>query len=162
MKVLSRIAIVAVLGALPIVVKSKDLSCSARGFTLSVPEDWTVNDARCLFSGPGNVYVAEINPSKEAAGRNINFVSDVATAVLKAGLRYEEYEQRVEIRLPNSHGLQRKFKDSAGRNVVQLIVERDGKFWQLLLQTPMEVWNERKDQLLEVLHSVKVSGEGDK
>ncbi len=163
MKVFSRVAIVvAVLGALPIAVMSKDLSCSSRGFTLSVPDDWAINDARCLFSAPGNVYIAEINPSKEAAGRDINFVSDVATAVLKAGLRYEEYGQRVEVRLPNSRGLQRTFKDSAGRNVVQLIVERDGKFWQLLLQTPMEVWNERKDHLLEVLHSVKVLADSDK
>lgn len=162
MTFLSRIAIFAMLGALPISVLSKDLSCSTRALTLSTPEDWTVNEDRCLFSGPGNVYVAEINPSKETAGRNINFVSDVATAILKGGLRYEEYGQRVEVRLPNSHGLQRTFKDSAGRNVVQLIVERDRQFWQLLLQTPMEVWNERKDQLLEVLHSVKVGTEGDK
>jgi hypothetical protein len=159
---LSRIAIVAMLGALPLSVLSKDLSCSARGLTLSVPEDWTVNDTRCLFSGPGNVYLAEIDPSRETAGRNINFVSDVATALLKAGLRYEEYGQRIEVRLSNSRGLQRTFKDSAGRNVVQLVVERDRQFWQLLLQTPMEVWSERKEQLLEVLHSVKVGTEGEK
>lgn len=162
MTLLSRIVIVALLGVLPISALSKDLSCSTRGFTLSVPEDWSVNDSRCLFSGPGNVYVAEINPSKESAGRDINFVSDVAVAVLKAGLRYEEYGQRVEVRLPNSRGLQRTFKDSAGRNVVQLVVERDRRFWQLLLQTPMDVWSERKDRLLEVLHSVKVGTESGK
>jgi hypothetical protein len=38
-----------------------------------------------------------------------------------------------------------------------MVIEKDGRFWQLLLQTPMQNWNANKEQLLKVLHSARVN-----
>jgi hypothetical protein len=135
---------------------SKPLTCSARGVTLSVPTNWTVESTGCHFKGPGDIHIVEISPGAASANRGINLVSVVSAAVLKATLKYEEYGERSNIALPNAKGLQRTFKDTAGRNVVQLVIEKDGRFWQLLLQTPMKEWNEQKEQLLKSLHSAEI------
>jgi hypothetical protein len=135
---------------------SKTLTCSDRGITLNLAEGWTVANSGCHFKGPNDTHFVEINPSKESAGRSIELVSSLSNIVLKAGLGYVETGARTRITLPNSVGIQRTYKDLADRHVVQLVIEKDGRFWQLLLQTPMQNWNTNKEQLLKVLHSAKI------
>jgi hypothetical protein len=135
---------------------SKTLTCNERGITLNLAEGWTVTNSGCHFKGPNDTHFVEINSSKESAGRSIELVNSASNIVLKAGLGYVETGARTRITLPNSVGIQQTYKDLADRHIVQLVIENDGRFWQLLLQTPMQNWNTNKEQLMKVLHSARV------
>jgi hypothetical protein len=136
---------------------SKSLTCSARGVTISAPDGWSVSDSGCHFKGPDDVHLVEINPSAESSGRTLGLVSAISGTVLKVALNYEEYGTQRQIKTPNFSGIQRTYKDQAGRNIVQLVIEKDGRFWQLMMQTPMKNWNENKDKLLRVLYSTRLN-----
>jgi hypothetical protein len=137
---------------------AKALACDARGLTVELPDDWIhAEPPKCMAKGPDEVVLVEIHPTgEERAPRSLEMVSGVTAAVLKMTLKYQELGQRTAIPLTNSRAIQRTFVDSAGRHVVQLLIEKDGQFWQLLLQSPMTVWNERRESLLKILHSVEV------
>jgi hypothetical protein len=136
---------------------AKQIACEERGFVVEVPEDWEVKNPKFALAGPDKIVFTEINPSAESTGKPIGMLIAITTTLLKKGLMYKESGSRVDVPLRNARGSQQMFIDAAGRQVVQLIVEKNGYFWHFLLQVPMDVWNAKSQELLSIMRTVEVS-----
>lgn len=138
---------------------SKELTCKSGEVSLSVPEEWKVDDAKCIFSGSMDTQVfVGAAPAGEAGQptAGLRMVSALAATVVSFKLGVKPYGETVEVSLENSRGIQKTFQDESGRHVVLLVVEQQGAIGQVMLVSATDVWNSSKSELQSILNSVKL------